>query len=82
MTIEDILNPDVREKSEEFEGYLYIVSQGLNFNSGADLLKTVNLSIIIFPNYILSFHNDPIKSSVYVLDRIRREGLGKLPSKD
>ena len=60
----------------------YIVGQGLNFTPGDDLLKTRNVSLIVYPNYILSFHNHPIKSSRVVLDRIRREGRGKLPSGD
>lgn len=82
LTIEDILSSEVREKSEEFDDYLYVIGHGLNFDSGDDLLKTRNISLIVYPHYILSFHNHPIKSSQVVIKRLRREGKGKLPSED
>ena len=32
LTVEDIQNRRAREKSEDFENYLYVVGQALNFN--------------------------------------------------
>ena len=78
----DILNQAVREKWEDFEGYLYVVGHGLNFNAGREVLDTIHVSFLQFDGFILTFHADPMKSQAAVLDRIQRQCRGVLPSAD
>ena len=59
LILEDILNPKVREKPEDFDEYLYIVGHGLNFNEGRQLLDTLNVSIVEYKEFTLSFHLTP-----------------------
>ena len=82
LTEEDILSKRVREKSEDFEEYLYVVGHGLNFNPGHKLHDTVNVSMLVYSSFILSFHSKKIKSIEMVVERIKREALGKLPNED
>ena len=82
LTQEDILSKTVREKSEDFEDYLYVVGQALNFNPGHELLDTVNVSMVVFSTFILSFHAKKVKNVNVVLKRIKEENRGKLPNED
>lgn len=81
-TVSDCLTRNVPVKWQEFDNYLYIVNHGLNFNEGDDLLETLNLSILVFNDCVLSIHTAPLRSRDMTLDRIRTDHQGKLPSPD
>jgi len=58
-------------KWEQFPEYLYVVSHGLNFNAGADLLETLNLSILVFKNTCLTVHAAPMRSVTGIINDLR-----------
>jgi len=78
----DILDSAVREKWEDFEGYLYVVGHGLNFNPGKEVLDTIHVSFLLFEKIILTFHDQPMKSQVTVMESIKRQNRNVLPSAD
>ena len=82
LTQEDILSKRVREKSEDFDEYLYVVGHGLNFNPGHKLHDTVNISMLVYSTFILSFHSKKVKTVEMLVERIKKEALGKLPNED
>ena len=82
LTQEDILSKKVREKSEEFDDYLYVIGHALNYNPDHKLHDTVNVSILVYSTFILSFHSKKVKSVEMVVERLKREALGKLPNED
>ncbi len=82
LTTRELLNRKVREKWSEFGEYIYVVGHGLNFNPGQELFHTVKISILVYGNFVLSFHLTPLKTIEHVLERLREESLGKLPSED
>ena len=82
LTQEDILSKRAREKSEDFEEYLYVAGHALNFNPGHQLLDTVNVSILVYKTFILSFHAKGVRNVDIVLKRIKEEHRGKLPDED
>ncbi len=60
LTVEDCILPNVRPKLEEFEGYLFIVLQGLKRENGK--LRTVELDLCLGKNFLITIHSEPVPS--------------------
>lgn len=67
LTLEDILNTDQRPKFENLDTVLYIVLKNFNFDATTRQVKTEQVSLIVGPNFVLSFQEkigdefDPIR---------------------
>lgn len=72
LLLEDILNTEQRPKIEDFEDYLFLILKMLSFDEKQREIKIEQVSLVIGPNYVLSFQEregdvfDPVR------DRIRR----------
>ena len=72
LLIEDIMNTGHRPKVQESENCLFIVLKMLRYDSDEQLIIAEQLSIILGPNYLLTFQEQ--KGDVFdpVRDRIRK----------
>jgi magnesium transporter len=62
LAIEDVLSPHSRAKVEEFDGYLFVIIRAVRFVETTDDpydLETVNLSMFIGKNYLVTCHAGP-----------------------
>jgi magnesium transporter len=62
LATEDVLNPNSRAKVEEFDGYLFVIIRVVRFVEHTDDpydLETVNLSMFIGRNYLVTCHAGP-----------------------
>lgn len=77
LVLEDILNTDQRPKIEDFDAYLYIVLKMLH-NGTTEQIVTEQISVILGPNYVISFQ-EGIEGDVFdpIRERIRT-GRGRL----
>jgi len=75
LTIEDIQQPDL-EKIEAFDdrGYLFCNLKALHYRPGTNEMVSMNMSIVLFSNFVLSFHNSDTYETVVekVLHRIQQ----------
>jgi len=55
LIIEDILNSDQRPKMEDFGDYIYIVLKMLNLDSRTNSIISEQISLILGPNFVISF---------------------------
>jgi len=85
LVLEDILNVEQRPKVEDYEDYLYIVLKAISIQPESDDFVQDQISLILGPNYVLSFHeNDedlfkPIRERlVAAKGRIRKAGADYL----
>jgi magnesium transporter len=77
LVMEDIMNTDQRPKMEDFGDYLYLVLKMLMSGKNGDIV-TEQISIILGPNYVLSFQ-EGIEGDVFNLIRERlRSGKGRI----
>ncbi len=77
LVMEDIMNIDQRPKIEDHGEYIYLVMKMLSNGRGADII-TEQISIILGPNYILSFQ-EGVEGDVFNLIRERlRSGKGRI----
>ncbi len=78
LTLEDLQNPRVRPKVEEFEDYIFVVFKALNFNEGEDILDVINLNMLLFKNVLVTVHLKPLVSIRDLLgEESKRPGLMK-----
>ncbi|MCO5787590.1 magnesium and cobalt transport protein CorA [Pseudomonas sp. G11-1] len=71
LVMEDILNTDQRPKVEDYQGYLYIVLRMLQFDQGRQQIHSEQLSLVLGPNFVLSFQERPGDVFEGVRERLR-----------
>ena len=77
LVMEDIMNTDQRPKMEDFGDYLYLVLKMLTSGKNGDIV-TEQISIILGPNFVLSFQ-EGIEGDVFNLIRDHlRTGKGRI----
>jgi magnesium transporter len=77
LVLEDILNTDQRPKMEDFGDYLYVVVRMLCSNGHNDGIVSEQLSIILGPNYVISFQEREMAVFDSIRERIRA-GKGRI----
>jgi len=72
LVLEDIMNPEQRPKIEDFENYIYVIAKMIYFDDRKNDIEAGQLSIILGPNFIISFQEK--KGDIFnpVRDRIRK----------
>jgi magnesium transporter len=69
---EDILNTDHRPKLEDHENYLFLILKMLSYNDTEKELKMEQVSLIIGPNFVLSFQESEGDVFDAVRERLRK----------
>jgi magnesium transporter len=77
LVLEDILNTDQRPKMEDYAEYLYIVLRILNYNDESGEIESEQISLILGPNFIISFQEKEGTVFNSVRERIRN-GKGRI----
>jgi len=72
LTLEDIGNTGHRPKIEEFENYLYLVLKMLQFDPAGQKIEAEQVSLILGPDFLISFQEAPGDVFEPVRQRIRK----------
>ncbi|MBN1804055.1 MAG: magnesium/cobalt transporter CorA [Sedimentisphaerales bacterium] len=70
LILEDILSTGQRPKFEDYEKHIFIVLKMLSFNQESQSVETEQVSLILGPNYVISFQEhigdvfDPIRERI------------------
>jgi len=76
---EDILNTEQRPKLEDFGDYLYVVLKMLSANGNGDGMLAEQVSLILGPNFVISFQEEGKEGDLFEVVRERlRSSKGKL----
>ncbi len=85
LVLEDILNTDQRPKTEDFDDYIFVVLKMLCFDEDQEEVRAEQISIILGPNFVISFQEragdifDPIRERIRnAKGRIRKMGADYL----
>ncbi|WP_440951925.1 magnesium/cobalt transporter CorA [Methanococcoides sp. FTZ1] len=81
LVLEDIVHTDQRPKVEFFDPYIYIVLKMLTYDEDEEELTSEQVSIILGPNFVISFQEvigdtfDPVRERLKLSKgRIRKQG--------
>ena len=77
LVVEDILNTNQRPKLEDFGGYMYIVLKMIFLTDPRQEVMTEQVSLILGPNYLISFQESETDVFEPIRERIR-SGKGRL----
>lgn len=86
LLLEDVLNTEQKPKIESYDQTLFVVMKMLYFNARSLEIETEHISLILGPNYVISFQEerdgdvfDPIKLRLtQSVGRVRRNGADYL----
>jgi len=85
LLLEDILNTEQRPKMEDFGDYIFLVVKMLHYNDTSEHIETEQVSLILGPNWVISFQErggdvfDPIRDRLKKnKGRIRKMGADYL----
>ena len=73
LVLEDIVHTGQRPKMEDFNDYLFVVLQMLQYNEKENETKTEQVSIILGANYVISFQEDEGDVFDLIRERIRTD---------
>ncbi len=77
LVLEDILNTDQRPKMEDFGDYIYVVLRILLCNGSNDGVISEQVSIILGPNYVISFQERELGFFTALRERLKA-GKGRI----
>jgi len=69
LTVEDMEFDDTREKMETFFNYYFLCINSFEEDAENDI-QPINVSILVFRNWVLSFHNKPTQHPLNILRRM------------
>ena len=71
LVLEDIVNTDQRPKIEDFVTYLFLVLKRLSYSSRENDVVSEQISLILGPNFLISFQEAPGDDFEPIRERIR-----------
>lgn len=77
LVMEDIVNTHQRPKMEDYGDYIYVVSRMLSMDADGIHLVSEQISLILGPNFVLTFQERPGDVLEQVRERLRR-GKGRI----
>jgi len=77
LAIEDCLFPQSQPKVDDFGNYIFIIIQGVKKykEDGEEELKTVDLDIFFGKNFVVTVHEEPIKSITGLINRCHQNPM-------
>ena len=73
LALEDCAHADQRPKCEEYDGYLFIVSQGFEWQGGESELRWHELHAFLGPNFLVTVHDGTIPGLSQAWKRIAND---------
>ena len=77
LVLEDILNTEQRPKMEDYEEYLFIVLKMLYYETETHQIKSEQLSLVLWKNFVISFQESMGDVFEPVRERLRK-GKGRI----
>jgi len=72
LAIEDCLAVSERPKVDDYESYIFLVIHAVDYLHSAHEFQTTELNMFIGRNFLVTVHDDPLRSISTMMDRVRR----------
>ncbi len=70
LTVEDCIMVNARPKVEDFGSYLFLVTQGVKFNSNEEKIEPYEVDFCLGKNYLITVHTEPVDAITLNLERV------------
>ncbi len=71
LAIEATFTTQHQPKYEEYDGCLFVIARGIDFNRQNDHLETLKLAAFLEPHRLVTVHRAPLRSLAVVRERLR-----------
>lgn len=75
LAIEDCIQPSDRPKVDEYDKYLFMVIHAVDFTRGEEEFRTTELNIFMGKDFLVTYHNDPLRSITATIDRVQKNSV-------
>jgi magnesium transporter len=72
LLLEDLVRTDMRPKIELYEGHAFMIVKMLNYDERRDAFESEQMTLILGPNYVLTFQEEPGDTFGNLRERIRK----------
>ena len=70
LAIEDCIAVSERPKVDDYENYIFMVIHAVNYFQSSHEFRTTELNMFIGKNFLVTVHNDPVKSVSTTIERV------------
>lgn len=74
LAIEDCVAVSERPKIDDYENYLFMVIHAVDYINSLHVFQTTELNLFIGRNFLVTFHDEPLRSIGLTCDRIQKKG--------
>ncbi len=74
LAIEDCLAISERPKIDDYDNYIFVVMHAVNHIASADDFQTTEVNFFIGRNFLVTFHDEPVRSISLMVERISKKG--------
>lgn len=82
LAIEDCVAVTERPKIDDYGDYLFMVIHAVDYINSRHVFQTTELNAFVGRNYLVTFHDEPLRSVNVMVDRIQKKGLALPRSPD
>jgi magnesium transporter len=82
LAIEDCIQPSDRPKVDEYDKYLFMVIHAVDFTRGEEEFRTTELNIFMGKDFLVTYHNDPLRSITAAMDRVQKNSVAVAKAPD
>lgn len=83
LAIEDCIALTERPKVDDYDNYIFLVIHAVDYINRLHVFQTTEMNLFIGKNYLVTCHDDPLKSISNTMDRIQKKStpLAKTPDR-
>ena len=74
LAIEDCVAVTERPKIDDYDNYIFTVIHAVDYINSRHVFQTTELNIFVGRNFLVTFHDEPLRSVSIVSERIQKKG--------
>ena len=74
LAIEDCVGVSERPKIDDYENYVFMVIHAVDYINSRHVFQTTELNLFIGRNFLVTFHDEPLRSTSVMCERIPKKG--------
>ena len=82
LAIEDCVAVTERPKIDDYGDYVFLVIHAVDYINSRHVFQTTELNAFVGRNFLVTFHDEPLRSTGIMRDRIQKKGLALPRSPD
>lgn len=74
LAIEDCVAVTERPKLDDYDNYIFMVIHAVDYINSLHVFQTTELNLFLGRNYLVTFHDEPLRSASIMAERIQKKG--------